>query len=191
MKISDVLTVLISSAALLVSMRVYFQQTRMQLSANSRAALAKVWEKAGDHEFQEDYRFILQRLAEHPSDKGVSGLPEDVQKRFYRVAYFLQEYAYYVGLDILDLDLTVTVLRDRIINTWNAIEPYVRKQRELYPDSSLYFLLMLENLAEHARSIDPGDAGVLSLVSKVNPKARAGRGLPLKRAARRRSRPTP
>lgn len=166
----NVLTLAVSLTALAISTLVSFQQMRLQFGANSHAALAQIWEHLRDSEFLDDMQFILHDLSSYSPDAGISGLPPEARKRVYRVAYFFQQYAFYVGLGILSRQVVARVLRGRIIGVWDAIAPFVEVERGLDAVNGKYLLLMFENLAAYARTVDPEKIGVMSLVRRINPR---------------------
>jgi hypothetical protein len=154
----NMLTLLISVTALAVSLLVSMRQIRLQGGAFSHTAMSQLWEKARDADFQEDMLFVLNDLKTFAPDAGISGLPVEIRRRVLNVSYLFQQYAYYVGLGIIDRDLLTHVLRGRIIVVWASIKPFVEVERTLDSANGEYLFLMLEHHAAYAKQIDAREA---------------------------------
>lgn len=178
----NVLTLAISVSALTLSAHVSFRQIRLQNGTFSHSVMAQIWDKMRDFNFQEDLRFVLQELEGHSSEGGISGLPTEAKKHVYSVAYFFQQYAYYIGLGILDRDTVTHVLRGRVIAVWDALEPFIREERAVDKVNGEYLFMMLEHHAAYARQIDGDKANMTYRINPVR-RPRVARRLGMKRPA--------
>jgi hypothetical protein len=55
---------------------------------------------------------------------------------------------------VLD-DQVLPTMQARIVRVWEAVEPYVERERELQGLSGLYFLRILEEFAKDAKELPP------------------------------------
>ena len=81
---------------------------------------------------------------------GISGLPDDARRAVYDVAFFFQGFATLRLLDVLDEEIMPTT-RPRLVAVWEAVEPYVERERELHGYSGIYFLRVLEEFVKEAK----------------------------------------
>lgn len=66
------------------------------------------------------------------------------------MAYFYQLFAALVALKVLNEQHIVAVLRDRIVHVWQAVEPFVRAERDSDAPTGPYLMRNLEEFAKKA-----------------------------------------
>ncbi|MET9900787.1 hypothetical protein [Streptomyces sp. NPDC006446] len=146
----------LSVLALLSSTYFAFQQVSSMKRANYLPAYLELLNEFRSATFHQHHWYITNRLAaEHDPDLGISGLPSEAQEAIYDVAFFLHNFVVLRRLGIID-DRYLMTLNNRVIRTWEAIGPFVRRERELVPIPHL--LQILEEYAALAAVVPP-DSG--------------------------------
>ncbi|MES9543250.1 hypothetical protein [Actinomadura sp. NPDC000600] len=148
--------IVLSALALLSSVYFAFQQVSSMRRANYLPAYLALLDDFRSPAFHQHHRYVVQRLGiEHDPDQGISGLPAEAQEAVYDVAFFLHNFVVLERLGIID-DRYLMTLNDRVARTWEAIGPFVRRERELVPLPHL--LQILENHAAAVAAVPP-DSG--------------------------------
>ncbi|WP_043663330.1 hypothetical protein [Streptomyces xylophagus] len=143
----------LSVLALLSSTYFAFQQVSSMKRANYLPAYLELLNHFRSATFHQHHWYIVNRLTtEHDPALGISGLPGEAQEAIYDVAFFLHNFVVLRRLDIID-DRYLITLNNRIIRTWEAIGPFVRRERELVPIPHL--LQILEDYAAVAALVSP------------------------------------
>ncbi|GGV73698.1 hypothetical protein GCM10010277_87560 [Streptomyces longisporoflavus] len=145
----------VSVFALAVSSWLAKNQFMAQRHGNHVGPLIELLTEFRSLEFHRNYAFIRDELPGLSSDGGISGLDEDVQKKIYDVGYFFQLYAILAYLDIMDERFVSALLHRRYIETWAALEPFVRKERELQGLSDSAILNILETFVARLHESPP------------------------------------
>lgn len=83
-----------------------------------------------------------------------SGLPDDARRAIYHVAYLFQGIGMLWLLDIVG-DQVMATIDVRMVQVWDAIAPYVEREREINSTTGAYLLLTLEELAAGVRRLPP------------------------------------
>ncbi len=145
-----IVAVVVSVLALCVSALLGARQTRLMWDANHVPAVIELLSEFRSKQFHDDYQYIITRLrSEHDPELGISGLPESARAAVLNVAYYFQVFAFLIGFEIVDEAKVMSVVRLRVIQTWEALEPYVLVERK--SNCFLPVLTMLETLAHRAR----------------------------------------
>ncbi|GAA1680241.1 hypothetical protein GCM10009733_091270 [Nonomuraea maheshkhaliensis] len=153
--------VIVSILALVTSALLARNQFKAQRHGNHVGPLVELLKEFRSLEFHRNYAFIRNELPKLSSDLGISGLDEEVQRKIYDIGYFFQLYSILAHLDVIDRQFIGSLLRRRYVEAWAALEPFVRKERELQglPDSSI--LNILEHFAVDLRDHPPTDMQVV------------------------------
>jgi hypothetical protein len=153
--------VVISLFALGASTWLASRQSVIQEQSNSTSVIVGVFTEFRSPAFREHYDFVCRRLGtEHPVDGGISGLPKPARDAVYDVAYLFSTLATLSGMGMLNEREVLALFRVRIIAVWDAIAPYVERERELNPTTG--GLSMLQVFAAQAKAL-PVDPGALPL----------------------------
>lgn len=145
-------SVVVSLSAVLVSSWLARSQFRAQRHGNHIDPLIELLKEFRSLEFHRNYAFIRTELPHLSSDNGISGLSEDAQRKIYDIGYFLQLYAILADLDIVDERFIGTLLHRRYTEVWAALEPFVRRERELQGLTDGAILNILEDFAGRLRT---------------------------------------
>ncbi|MGW5446138.1 DUF4760 domain-containing protein [Streptomyces asiaticus] len=141
----------LSVVALLVTLYSAVSQAGLQRRSNQLPAYVDLLADFRSVEFHDRYWFVTQRLlAEHDPALGLSGLPDDARRQVYDIVYYYQNIAVLRLADIVD-DEMVALLRIRVIKVWDAVAPFVFREREIMGTGGRYLLRGLEDFAHDAR----------------------------------------
>ncbi|HEX4816059.1 MAG TPA: hypothetical protein VFV66_25215 [Nonomuraea sp.] len=149
--------VVVSISAVVVSSWLARNQFKAQRHGNHIEPMIDLLEEFRSLEFHRNYAFIRDELPKLSSDKGISGLDEDVQRKIYDIGYFFQLYAILAYLDVIDRQFAGALLRRRYLEVWRSLEPFVRKERELQGLPQGTILNIFENFAADLAAQPPPD----------------------------------
>lgn len=152
----NIVAVVLSAVAFATSTYTALQHQTLQKAANFVPAYMELLKQYQTMEFHDHYNYVTTQLkTDHDPKVGISGLPDDARRAVYDVAFFFQGFATLRLLDVLDERIMPTA-RPRLVAVWEAIEPYVERERELHGYSEIYFLRVLEEFAKEAKNLPPG-----------------------------------
>jgi hypothetical protein len=154
--IFNIVAIALSAAALATSTYTALQHQALQKAVNFAPAYMQILRQYQTLDFHDHYRYVTTKLrTDHDPQLGISGLPDEARRAVYDIAYFFQGYGVLRLLRILD-DQVLPTLQPRLIAVWEAIEPYVERERELHGFTGLYLLRVLEEFAKDAQTLPPG-----------------------------------
>jgi len=153
--IFNLVAIVLSTVAFASSTYIALRFEKLQRAANFTPAYLEVLKQYQSMQFHDHYRYVTAELpTEHDSKLGISGLPDDARRAVYDIAYFFQGYGMLRLLRILDDEVLPTV-QPRIVAVWDAIEPFVTRERELQGAGGLYFFRVLEEFADDVKALPP------------------------------------
>jgi hypothetical protein len=98
------------------------------------------------------YLYVCEKLTkEHDPKSGISGLPDEARDAIYDIAYYYQIFASLIRTGIVDEETSLAFIRGRVIRVWEAISPYVIREREITAATGPHLLQILEDFAAHAQ----------------------------------------
>jgi hypothetical protein len=148
--IFNVVAVVLSVLALASSTYLALQQSVTQRRANHLPAVVELLNNFRSVEFNDNYEYVCSELRnEHDPMMGISNLPRPARRAFYDVTYLYQSMGTLRLFGIID-DTLMKVTRFRVIQLWDAVRPYVERERELRGTSGGYLLRILEEYAADA-----------------------------------------
>lgn len=151
--IFNVVAIVVSVAALATSTYIALQHQTLQKAANFTPSYMQLIRQLQTMEFHDHYEYVTRRLAiEHDPELGISGLPDDARRAVYDITYFFYGFAMLHLFDALD-DQVFPTMAHRVAAVWEAIAPYVEREREL--GLSGLYLRVLEEFAKEAKSLPP------------------------------------
>ncbi|MFD9483359.1 hypothetical protein ACFWBX_05025 [Streptomyces sp. NPDC059991] len=104
-------------------------------------------------EFHDHHEYIYLKLrSENDPGRGVGGLSPEARMAFFDVVYFYQSFAEISIFGIADEEIFVSILHYRILRVWEAVAPFVEKERELRGGDATY-LALFEELAARAAAL--------------------------------------
>ncbi|MFM9633512.1 MULTISPECIES: DUF4760 domain-containing protein [Streptomyces] len=143
----NVLALTISICALTTSVWLAGHQVRAAQQANCLPAYLELLSEFRSPELHDQYAYVCSRLnQEHSPDGGLRALPVGPREIAYNVAYFFQTFASLYALGIIDEKTAIMMVRSRTIKVWEALRPYVERERQ-YPDVDPNMLSLLEAFA--------------------------------------------
>ncbi|QDO45839.1 hypothetical protein FNV62_55000 [Streptomyces sp. RLB3-17] len=111
--------------------------------------------------FHDHHAFVTESLLrEFDPQRGISGLPGEAREAVYDIAYFYQNFALLRLAGILDEE-AVAFVHQRVIKVWEALAPFVERERELMGTTEIYFMRVLEEFAADARDMAPETVNAL------------------------------
>ncbi|MFI6298541.1 hypothetical protein ACIBEJ_43600 [Nonomuraea sp. NPDC050790] len=84
---------------------------------------------------------------EHDPKLGISGLPPAAREAVYDVAYFYQNFIAFQAVGILDKRL-LAMMNMRTFLVWEAIKPFVEREREITHETGPHLLRILQVYTE-------------------------------------------
>ncbi|MFC8519422.1 hypothetical protein [Streptomyces sp. NPDC057257] len=156
--IFNVVTTGIAVVAVVTSVVFSARQARIAQHANHISVMVDLLQEFRSVNFHEQHDYLCTRLgAEHDPAGGVQGLPAEAKAAFYNVVYYYQSFANLAVFELLDETLMVTVLRTRIVSVWQAVRPFVERERELRGETGGgSYMSIFEELARLAAALPPG-----------------------------------
>lgn len=157
--------IVVSVAAAIFSGWLAVRQALLMRQANHVPALVGLLSEFRSVEFNERFDYVCNRLQiDHDPLGGISGLPREAKEAVYDIGYYFQEFAILSVLDIVDQDVTIALLHRRFSSVWNAISPFVLRERELNSAAGPYVMGLLESFA--AKSNDAGRDAATELIRR-------------------------
>ncbi|MHC3473569.1 DUF4760 domain-containing protein [Streptomyces sp. 7R007] len=155
--IFNVVTTGIAVVAVVTSIVFSARQARIAQHANHISVMVDLLQEFRSADFHEQHDYLCTRLAaEHDPTGGVRGLPAEAKSAFYSVVYYYQSFANLAVFGLLDETLMVTVLRTRIVSVWQAVQPFVERERELRSEAGgSSYMSIFEELARLAAQLPP------------------------------------
>ncbi|MFI9831610.1 hypothetical protein ACIHIX_28460 [Streptomyces sp. NPDC051913] len=152
----NIVTTAIAVVAVVTSVVFSARQARTAKHANHISVMVDLLAEFRSVEFHGHHDYVTLRLgAENDPAAGVRGLPDEARTSFYSVVYYYQSFANLAVFGLLDETLLVTVLRTRILSVWEAIRPFVARERELRGPGGGNYLSSFEELARLAAQLPP------------------------------------
>jgi hypothetical protein len=152
----NVVTTAIAVVAVVTSIVFSVRQARIARHANHISVMVDLLAEFRSAQFHEQHDYVCTRLgAEHDPEAGVRGLPGEAKAAFYNIVYYYQSFANLAVFGLLDETLMVTVLRTRITSVWQAVRPFVERERELRGEGGGTYLSIFEELARLAAELPP------------------------------------
>ena len=146
--IFNIVATILSVMALLSSIYIALEHRGLQKRANFVPAYMKMIDEFRSVEFQDRLLYVTTRLrSDHDPHLGISGLPDEVRRAVFDVGYFYQGVGMLRLQNILD-EAIVPTLHVRGTQVWEAIAPYVEREREIQGLDNRYMLRILEEYAK-------------------------------------------
>ncbi|MFE2302924.1 hypothetical protein ACFXAW_32570 [Streptomyces sp. NPDC059445] len=143
----NLLAISISVIAVVASMWFGARQVQIARQANYIPALMDLLAEFRSAELHEQYAYVLRDLnREHAPDGGLRGLSPAAKTAVYSVAYFFQTLAGLYALGVIDETAAIVMARARITKVWEAIAPFVERERQ-FPDVDPNLLSLLQAYA--------------------------------------------
>lgn len=159
--IYNVIAIVLSLAAIASSTLTAIRQADLMKRSNHLPAYLSLLNEFRSVVFNDHYHYICEKLnAEHDARAGIRGLPDEVRRAVYDIGYFYQNFVALRQLDIVD-DQVITAMNFRIIHVWQAIAPYVIRERELMAARGMQLMEILESYATAAQERPSGSVGRL------------------------------
>lgn len=132
-------TLAVSLLALAVSVATALRQIRIMHHTNQLPVLVELFQEFRSSEFQLAERYVVQRLRdEHDPETGCMLLPEEAFLAVTKVIGFYSGCGAFIARKVADEGLVVPLLGYRASRAWDALEPFIRREREIRESSDRY-----------------------------------------------------
>ncbi|GAA1502444.1 hypothetical protein GCM10009677_37610 [Sphaerisporangium rubeum] len=154
---SESLALILSAAALVVSLVMAMKQVAIMRGSNQLPVLVELFQEFRSEDFQRAEAYVIERLAqENDPAVGMTGLPEEARVAVNKVVGFFSGFAYFATRRMADESLVIPLLGYRANRAWQALDPFIRRERELRGDSDRYACLY-EHFVSRIRANMPLD----------------------------------
>jgi hypothetical protein len=153
--IYNLFAVVLSIVALCSTTLTAVRQTVLMNRSNHLPAYLAMLDEFRSVEFNDHYLYVTEQLrSEHDPLLGLRDLPVRARGAIYDIGYFFQNFVALRRLEIVD-DQILTSMNFRIIRVWQAIEPFILRERELMAADGMQLMEVLEYYARTAREVPP------------------------------------
>jgi hypothetical protein len=151
----NIIAIVLSVAALASSAYLALQHRAEQRRANLLPYYTKLIDELRTLEFNDHYRYVCTQLrTDHDSKLGISGLPDEARRAVYDVAYMFQGMGMLRLLNVVS-EQVMTTFDVRVVQVWDAVAPYVEREREINNTTGAYLMRTLEEFAADVRQMPP------------------------------------
>ncbi len=140
-----------SIISLALATAIAIRQTKISHRANQLPVLLDLLYRQRSIAFRNNEQGLWAETKTYDATRGLMGLPEDIRNRALETILFYQHLAYLIAFKIVDRDLAVLPVHNRILKTWDALSPSIINERRLGGLGSTDYMAEFEYLA---RSID-------------------------------------
>ncbi len=151
--LASVAALVLSALALGTSTWLAVRQALQQKRSRHLPAYLGLLSEFRSREFNDHYLYVCEKLAQHDPSLGISRLPDEARDAVYDIAYYYQIFASLIRTGIVDEDASLAFIHGRVISVWDAISPYVIREREITDCTGHYLLQILEDFAGRARQM--------------------------------------
>jgi hypothetical protein len=158
MTLSDVGTIVLSLVAVVISALSAYVATRqasLQDRANNAIGVIQILSELRSPELRNSFDRMYEGLPRQNAEEGLSGLPEDLKTHTLNVCYFLNQVGSMMVLGVIREDAFLAMFRARAIAAWEAVGPFVHREREINPRVGAEYLSVIEALATKASRLGP------------------------------------
>jgi hypothetical protein len=158
----NIMTLVISLAALAVSSVFAIRQIGTARNANQLPVVIEILREFWSPEFRQQEELLWDKLKDQGDDVAYSQLPVNLRKAADSVCSTYMMLAYVVSLGIADRKFAIFPISYRVDRTWNAVSPFVARERKLRGPDPLFFSV-LESFVEFIKCQD-----IQSIVKEFN-----------------------
>jgi hypothetical protein len=151
--ILNIVAAFASVSAVVTSSYLAVQALRYNRNANHMPVIIELFREHRSEAFVRKEQFLWRAMPLQDPSKGFSRLPRKTRAYATDVALFYLMIGYLSEYQISDPELLALQVQYRLLKTWEAIEPYVRKERILR-GGEFTFLNTLEVFVERVRKLD-------------------------------------
>ena len=120
----------LSLAAIVISAVAIRHQADYVRRSNVLVFMANVGGRSRTAEFREAQDYVLRELSQYDSALGITQLPRPARDHVWQVGGFYQDLGALVATGVIDEELAAALHYTGIKDTWRALEPYIRAERE-------------------------------------------------------------
>jgi hypothetical protein len=130
---SAIVSLVVSVIALALSSFSTFRQIRHTRSASEmKMVLELALHNIRDKDFQDDQRYVLTQLnKDYGAEQGIDALPEPVRSAARSVAFTYDYIGMISALRMVDPRVVQAIFHFRVKQAWQALKPYIQRERQL------------------------------------------------------------
>lgn len=165
---------MISLVALVVSVLLTLRQIRLSNGGNHLPVILEAFKLAHDPDstYLHAEKYLLNDLArEHSPDRGITELPATARSYALTIGMFFDDLGKVVAHGIVHQDIVVGSFGSGIIRMWDALAPYVYRQRLTHANN---FWIYFEDLAVRASARPSADVYVALGLRRRPPRQEPG-----------------
>lgn len=131
--VTDVITLVISAAALGISSFIAVRQLRSTKTSNDMiVAVEMLSREITTDAFQDSEDYIFERLTrEHSPELGVRGLPSEARRHILRVGWYYSNLGGLAVFGAVNERIILSMVNYRVRRSWYILEPYIRAERRI------------------------------------------------------------
>ena len=157
MGLPDIAALAVSLLALAVSVFTALRQMTIMRDSNQLPVLVELFQEFRSTDWQRAEAYVLGRLrAEHDPEVGFSTLPDEARLSVGKVIGYFSGMGYLIQREMADEGLVIPLVGYRASKAWDALEPYIRREREIRGPGDRY-ACMYEDLVVRVRAHIPLD----------------------------------
>jgi hypothetical protein len=133
-----VVALVISVGALSFSALVAFaarRQTELARHANALPVLIELFREHRSGRLAQAREFVVNRLGNADSSKGLEGVPEEDRVLVQELAWFYDNVGALVTYDVIDIEPVSGYFGGAVLNCWRVLEPFIEAERERRTDA--------------------------------------------------------
>ena len=150
----SMISVVIALGALVVSTLVAIQQVRQMSRQNLLPVVLDAFREARTAEWFQARDWILDHLAEHSPDAGVSRLPQPARGMVRSVGFFYDNLGVFVAYKVVTEDLVIGFFGVGLNELWTVLEPYILRERQI---RRMGYMVFYEDLVSRFRARGPAN----------------------------------
>jgi hypothetical protein len=155
MSITEAVPLVISVIALAVTAVLAVRQNALQSRMNNTPALVEVLSQFRSTELHLNFETVCNEIGSYDPQHGLIGLPIEFRRKVYDVCYFLQQVGCMIVIGLIDETAFTALFRARTVATWEAVGPFIERERQINPITGPEFMAVFETFATRARGITP------------------------------------
>lgn len=149
----NILALVISLAALATSAFFAIRQIGTARNANQLPVMNEILRRFFSPKFRYQEELLWDNLKDQGEDVAYSQLPDNLRKAADSVCSVYLMLAYVVSLKIVDRRLAILPISYRVVRTWEAVSPFVVRERKLR-EHEVSFFGLLESFVEFIKRQD-------------------------------------
>ena len=159
----NIITLVIALAALAVSSLFAIRQIGTARNANQLLVVNEILREFWSSKFRHQEELLWDKIKDQGEDVAYSQLPDNLREAADNVCSTYLMLAHVVSLRMVDRKLAILPISYRVVRTWEAVSPFVVRERKLRGPEGSFFFSVLESFVEFIKRQD-----IQSIVKELN-----------------------